>query len=124
MRFLLQGKFRILLVAGVVIAAAAALYAGSVWMESRMPPGPPVEAGRILFQWKKCIRCHKVEGTGGMVGPDLTIVALRRRPSWMDDYLRDPKAVNPEGKMPRPKLTGDQRAALVAYLKTLDAAER
>lgn len=34
------------------------------------PPGSR-EAGRTLFQDRRCITCHQVEGSGGIVGPNL-----------------------------------------------------
>ncbi len=113
-------KRRAIAAAAVVLAAAGAFYVAKVRQDAWVPPGPPEEAGRILFARKRCIRCHKIAGAGGMVGPDLTVGAARRRPDWMDSYLIDPRAVRADAKMPRPKITGAQRAAIVAYLTTLD----
>lgn len=108
--------------AAVVIVAAIALYAMTRVDEDALPAGPPHVAGRILFENKRCIRCHRVAGTGGLVGPDLTAAAVKHDAVWLNLYLQDPKAFNPEGKMPRPRLTPEQRAAVVAYLGTLDGA--
>jgi len=113
-----------ILLGAAVAAAAAALYARSVYTENAMPPGSPEVAGRILTESKRCIRCHRIDGSGGRIGPDLSLVALRREPAWIDAYLRDPRAVDPNGRMPRPRLTSEQRAALVAYLDTLDGKGR
>ena len=108
-------------VAGALLAAAAlGLYAKSVIEENSVPPGSPEVAGRILMERKRCIRCHKIEGEGGLVGPDLTKVALRKDLAWMSSYLEDPRSINPKAKMPKPRLTPEQRAAIVAYLRTLD----
>jgi cytochrome c2 len=50
------------------------------YLESVSPPpfGGPLyvlpgdsEVGRVIFTEKKCIECHKVQGVGGRVGPDL-----------------------------------------------------
>ncbi len=114
------GRKRIALAAAALALAAGAFYMASVRQDRWMPPGPPEEAGRVLFSRKPCIRCHKIAGVGGMVGPDLTAVAARRQPDWMNSYLVDPRAVRADAKMPRPKITAEQRAALVAYLSTLD----
>jgi mono/diheme cytochrome c family protein len=107
-------------------AAAAAVLAAAAWTlreDASVPPGPPEVAGRILFEKKRCVRCHRVAGAGGLVGPDLTGVARRKDAAWLDVYLEDPKAVRPDGKMPKPRLTPEQRAAVVAYLRTLDGEE-
>ncbi len=114
------GRKRIALAVAALALGAGAFYVASVRQDRWMPPGPPEEAGRVLFGRKRCIRCHKIAGTGGMVGPDLTVVAARHQPAWMDAYLTDPRAVRHDAKMPRPKITAEQRAALVAYLSTLD----
>jgi cytochrome c oxidase subunit 2 len=107
--------------AGAAAAAiAVALYARSVYEENALPPGPPAVAGRILVERKRCIRCHKIAGGGGLVGPDLTLVATRKNEAFMVSYLSDPRAVDPNGKMPKPRLTEEQREAVVAYLRTLD----
>jgi len=106
--------------AAAAAAIAVAFYARSVIEENALPPGPPVVAGRILMERKRCIRCHKIAGEGGLVGPDLTLVALRKDEAFMVSYLSDPRAIDPNGKMPKPRLTEDQRAAIVAYLRTLD----
>jgi mono/diheme cytochrome c family protein len=106
--------------AGLLLVAGLGLYAKSVIEESSVPPGPPEVAGRILMERKRCVRCHKIEGVGGLVGPDLTVVALRKDQAWMLKYLEDPRAINPKAKMPKPRLTPEQRAAIVAYLRTLD----
>jgi cytochrome c2 len=116
------GGRKIAVLAAVVILAAIALYAMNRFDEDVLPSGPPHVAGQTLFEKKRCIRCHRVSGTGGLVGPDLTAVAVRHDAVWLNTYLQDPKAFNPEAKMPRPRLTPEQRAAVIAYLRTLDGA--
>jgi len=105
---------------GLVIAAALGLYAKNVIEENAVPPGSPQVAGRILMERKRCVRCHTIAGEGGLIGPDLTRVALRKDEAWMFRYLEDPRAINPKAKMPKPRLTAEQRAAVVAYLRTLN----
>lgn len=105
---------------GLIAAAlAVAVYLLFLREDYSVPPGPPEVAGRILFERKKCVRCHKIAGEGGMMGPDLTAVALKHGPAWFAAYLADPKAVEPDTRMPRPRISPAQRDALVAYLETL-----
>jgi len=115
---LTPGRRNLLLVAAA-LAVAGGFYLKSIYDERWMPPGPPEVAGRILMERKSCFRCHRIDGKGGEVGPDLTGVALRKLPDWMDEFLRNPRALRPQGRMPRPKLTDEQRRAVVAYLTTL-----
>ncbi|HXI02174.1 MAG TPA: cytochrome c [Candidatus Saccharimonadales bacterium] len=111
-----------LIVVGLLVAAAIGLFIRSYRQDTWVPPGPPAEAGRILFERKHCIRCHKIAGVGGHLGPDLTVVASRRAPEWMDAFISDPRAIKPKAKMPRPRITDAQRAVILAYLKTLDGS--
>jgi cytochrome c551/c552 len=115
---------KIILAAAAVFLLMGGFYGKSVWEERWMPPGPPEVAGKILMERKSCFRCHRITGQGGEVGPDLTTVAAREKAAAIDALLRDPRAMNPEGRMPRPKLTDQQRAAVVAYLMTLDGSRR
>lgn len=56
----------------------------SAWQESLV--GGDAEAGRNLFHFKSelsCLRCHKVDGNGGEVGPDLSGIGSKQK----RDYL-------------------------------------
>lgn len=110
--------------AAVVVAGvtALALWGKSLYDERWLPPGPPEVAGRVLMERKRCVRCHRISGTGGQAGPDLTVVARRRSLEWMRSYLDEPRAVDPNARMPKPNLTDEQREALLAYLETLGGA--
>src|SRR5262249_42155729 len=49
--------------------------------------------GRKVFFHKSevhCVRCHKVRGEGGDVGPDLTGIGGRQRREYLLDALIDP----------------------------------
>jgi cytochrome c oxidase subunit II len=86
--------------------------------------------GASIVTTKSCAMCHAVRGTtaGGRTAPDLTHLASRRSlaagvlpntPEALDRWLLDPQAVKPGNKMPNPGLSSDERAAVVAYLRTL-----
>jgi ubiquinol-cytochrome c reductase cytochrome b subunit len=72
-------------------------------------------AGVVLFQQKACLYCHKINGEGGNVGPDLTHVANRLNAQQM--MLR---IVNGSENMPAfgGFLSHDELNKLVAFLKT------
>ena len=69
------------------------------YLNSRRPtstvddlPGSPA-AGQQIFTGKgDCTRCHKVNGEGGRLGPDLSHVADRRRLTELRTDLTDPGA--------------------------------
>jgi cbb3-type cytochrome oxidase cytochrome c subunit len=118
-----KGRLLIVLV-GAGLLAALGFLAKAEWEERWMPSGPPEVAGRLLMERKRCLRCHLISGDGGETGPDLTTVALRKTEAWLDIYLRDPRELVPDGKMPRPKLTDPQHASVLAYLMTLNGSAR
>ncbi len=77
-----------------------------------------VARGRSLWLGS-CFHCHAIHGAGGMAGWDLS----EPLPLWryLDErglaaYLRDPRAVNPDGHMPAQRLTAAERRDLFAFL--------
>jgi len=60
-------------------------------------PGEPLR-GKALFAKTGCVQCHTVAGAGGVKGPDLTLVGLRRGAERLRRMLLDPGAE---------KITGD-----------------
>jgi putative heme-binding domain-containing protein len=51
---------------------------------------PDPVAGARLFEQALCIRCHRVNGTGGSVGPELSRVANRFGPRDLLEMIVDP----------------------------------
>jgi quinoprotein glucose dehydrogenase len=55
--------------------------------------GGDAENGRRLFQTKSevyCLRCHKVGGTGGDVGPDLSGIGSRQKREYLLESIVEP----------------------------------
>ena len=58
------------------------------------------ELGRKIFFEKtevSCVRCHKIDGTGGEVGPDLSGVALDKTRDYLLESIVDPNKTVAEG---------------------------
>lgn len=73
--------------------------------------------GAALFHKLGCIQCHRFQGQGGMMGPDLTAVGQRHDRAWMVHYIHNPAAVNPRARMPAfPNLSEGERQAIVEFL--------
>lgn len=94
------------------------------------PSGPDLVRGKALFQSVSCAMCHTVQGTiaQGRKAPDLTHVASRRMigagtlpntPANLASWIADPHKHKPGVNMPANPLSGEDLAALVAYLGTL-----
>lgn len=77
--------------------------------------------GSQLFQSLGCIGCHRVNGTGGTVGPDLSNELLKDRSrEWLITQIRDPKAHFLNTIMPPfNSLPNQGMNALVDYLQSL-----
>ena len=78
-----------------------------------------IEAGKKVYSEMKCPMCHKIEGVGGKIGPELSGVGSRKDAEWIKGFLKDPKSVSPDTKQPPFKGTDEQLGALVAYLMSL-----
>ncbi|MBM3390836.1 MAG: cytochrome c [Betaproteobacteria bacterium] len=84
----------------------------------------PVHRGKALMAEQGCIGCHKVEGEGGEVGPDLTKVVERFEPMKIAQKIADPKLWTTEGYQaglmpPRPDMPEGDRQEIAAYLAGL-----
>jgi ubiquinol-cytochrome c reductase cytochrome b subunit len=95
---------------------------------AEVPPGvkeesSPAEIGRgkQVFQSNGCSGCHKVNGRGGSVGPELSGDTLKGKdPQWLMDQIRNPKSHNPNSIMPPFADLGEERIrSLVSYLMSL-----
>jgi putative heme-binding domain-containing protein len=51
-----------------------------------------VKAGQALFRSTGCADCHRIDGEGGRMGPDLTAIGRSRAPHHLRSALIDPGA--------------------------------
>ena len=80
------------------------------------------EKGKEVYTAKKCGLCHTVDGSGGKKGGDLSDVGDKRDAEWLTKYMKDPKSLIPEAKMPAFRGTDEELQNLVAYLTSLKKA--
>lgn len=103
----------------VVTLCAPALQAWAEDDDDGLPAGRVAE-GEKVFTQRACKGCHSIRHKGGQVGPDLTQLAVRRKPEWIENWLRDPSLVVPGTDMPTFEWESDQEMAdLIAYLTSL-----
>jgi cytochrome c2 len=81
--------------------------------------GAQVEEGKKIYSEMKCPMCHKLDGVGGKIGPDLSGVGSRKDAQWIKGFLKDPKSVIPGTKQPPFKGTDEELEAVVTYLMSL-----
>jgi ubiquinol-cytochrome c reductase cytochrome b subunit len=82
---------------------------------------PPIEGeGRVatFVLGRYCANCHVVDGAGGTEGPDLTHAGAKRDAMWLQQWIADPEAVDPDAQMPSfgDRLTPDELTAVSNYL--------
>jgi nitric oxide reductase subunit C len=72
--------------------------------------------GAALFQEKGCFTCHRLNDTGGAIGPDLTHVGARLPQATIVKILNDPRSVKPDAIMPPTALSAAETEALARFL--------
>jgi mono/diheme cytochrome c family protein len=97
---------------------------GRCHKEGDVPGVPELTEGRRLFETHGCRGCHKLDGVGGTIGPDLTEEgASRRYPQWLERHFLEPNAVSPHSPMPNFHFTKEQARALTFYMLSLTSEE-
>lgn len=81
----------------------------------------PTKVGLDLFNREQCWACHRIAGTGGLLGPDLTHIGSRM-PSraWHIQHDKAPRSIQPRSIMPDyDHLSAEGRQALAQFLISL-----
>lgn len=74
------------------------------------------KAESLLKDQLPCLGCHKLNGDGGTIGPDLTTVRDRRSAEYIASMIADPQRVVPGAGMPRVALPDATRELITRYL--------
>ena len=83
------------------------------------PAALEVSRGNDVYINSGCSTCHKIGDEGGSIGPDLTRVGARMTMEEMSAFIRDPKSVRPDSKMPAQTMSDQDLHNLVRYLSML-----
>jgi mono/diheme cytochrome c family protein len=93
---------------------------GRCHKEGDVPGVPELTEGRHLFETQGCRGCHKLNGVGGSIGPDLSEEgASLRAPQWLEQHFLAPNAVSAGSAMPNFHFTRDQARDLTYYMLSL-----
>jgi mono/diheme cytochrome c family protein len=102
-----------------MMVASASIAVGAPTSGSPAAKGR-VAAGKMLYAKESCNACHKIDGKGGKMGPDLSKEGTKKRDApWLVAFLKDPKSKNPNSKMPPAKGSQKDLAGLAAYMQSL-----
>ncbi|MGB7845803.1 MAG: c-type cytochrome [Candidatus Acidiferrum sp.] len=81
--------------------------------------------GKQLYEVKyQCQSCHTIGGAGGYVGPNLNNAGNWLTAAWIEAWLRNPQALQPDTIESRRSFTEEEIRALTAYLMTLRAGSK
>lgn len=90
------------------------------------PPAGSTERGEELFNTVGCTGCHILDGQAArddffpqinrLNGPNLVGTGSKVDAGWLFAWLKDPKAYNPDTRMPNLRLTDQEAADLTAFL--------
>jgi mono/diheme cytochrome c family protein len=80
---------------------------------------PPGDFGRIVRE-VNCLTCHKINGRGGDLAPDLSYEGSRANAAWLRKYLKEPYTLRPTlvERMPKFHLADEEIDTIVNYMKT------
>ena len=86
--------------------------------------------GKLLFETRGCLGCHVLDpgakrdliGTYRQFGPNLAGVGTKDSRDWIYAWIKDPKAWNPDTKMPNLRLTDADAADIAQYLSEQKAS--
>ncbi len=94
-----------------------ALIARKEWAARTLPEVEiSYPSGEHLFNTKGCTACHSINGEGGEIAPDLSVVGRQRTKEWIIHHFIDPRALVAGSIMPDFKLSQTEMGALTEFL--------
>jgi len=71
-----------------------------------------------LFERYKCYVCHRFNGYGGTLAPDLSSEGSRAQKKWIAEFLKNPQTLRPTltFRMPQFNMTDEEVSVLANYL--------
>lgn len=109
----------------VFVVCAGSLAAQQPSSATSLSPFSRGKAETLLREHLPCLGCHKLNGEGGSIGPDLSTVRERRSAPYIAAMIADPQRVVPGSVMPMTRMPDATRDLIARYLAALpgDAAD-
>jgi mono/diheme cytochrome c family protein len=78
---------------------------------------PAGHAGKLITELA-CLSCHRIDGRGGEMAPDLTWEGSSVQRSWLTEFLHNPNTLRPSliRRMPRFNLSDSDNKELTDYI--------
>jgi mono/diheme cytochrome c family protein len=109
----LVGIAGIVAIAGMAVPARAQTQA---FVPRRLSRLDREQVEWLLQRRLPCLGCHRLDGKGGVIGPDLGTVADRRTPGFIYRMIGDPQATLRGSHMPKIPMSDGWRTLLASYL--------
>lgn len=109
-------------------SSQAAAIAAYLWKNSRsdmkLTEFPPfdeeqVAPGKILFESRACLACHKAGDQGNTHAANLSRIGEKTSYVYLANWISNPRKWQPDGEMPLVVFKPDEAAKIAAYLSTL-----
>ncbi|MBI4531650.1 MAG: c-type cytochrome [Candidatus Latescibacteria bacterium] len=91
---------------------------GKCHKEDDVPDAPSLTLGRRLLVEANCTGCHRIAGVKKGFTPNLNGIGSKVNRTWLFQWLKTPKALIPNARMPNFLLTDGEAAILTDYLLT------
>lgn len=93
-----------------------------LWQVASQKPSnyePAGHAGKLMADLN-CQACHRINGRGGDMAPDLSAEGSSVQSQWLNDFLKNPNTLRPAliRRMPKFNFTDGERAELTEYIMT------
>ncbi len=80
-----------------------------------------IEEGKRLYETRySCAGCHRINGNGGKIGPDLSRSGFRLNLAWIYQWIQAPQSFKSDTRMPAFNMPEEEAKAISLYLKTLN----
>jgi mono/diheme cytochrome c family protein len=78
----------------------------------------PTGAFAEVYERYKCYTCHKFNGYGGDLAPELTYEGSRAQRQWLEEFLKNPQTLRPTLilRMPQFNMSDNDAATLADYI--------
>jgi mono/diheme cytochrome c family protein len=73
------------------------------------------ERGKKAVAARRCATCHRIDGRGGEVGPDLALAGMKLQPAWIYTLLLDTHRLRPHTQMPGFQLDRQEAMDIATY---------
>lgn len=96
----------------------------SEWMKTSGKTKETLDRGETLFKKKmSCFACHRIDGEGGRIGPELSRAAFNYSPEWLYAWIANPQEFKPETLMPNMGMDPEDVWAIAAFLTGLPTTD-